>query len=346
MRLRGTLTALLIATAALSAGAPAARAQGSDADRATARALGHEGQEALDRKDYTTAADRFARAEALFHAPTLLLGLARAQAGLGRLVSAQETYNRIVREGPGPSPPPAFVQAVDDAKAELRALESRIPWLVLRVDLAAPPESTPGAGPHVTITLDGAPFPPAAVGVRRAIDPGKHVVRAEAPGHAPAEQTFTVQEGATQTVHLKLERISGAAIVAPAAAPSPAGAPSADAAPASRSSGQTMRTLAYVSFGLAGLGIAAGAATGVIAIQKHGQLTDACSGTRCPPSQADEVRSYRMMGGISTVGIAIGVAGIAGGITLLALAPSRKANQGASVTPFVGAGLAGAVGRF
>ena len=45
--------------------APAtAFAQVSDIDRAAARALGQEGHEAADRKDWATAADRFALARA------------------------------------------------------------------------------------------------------------------------------------------------------------------------------------------------------------------------------------------------------------------------------------------
>jgi hypothetical protein len=60
-----------------------AQAEPSDADRATARVLAHEGFDAQQRGDYSVAADRFLRADALVHAPTLLLGLARAQVGLG-----------------------------------------------------------------------------------------------------------------------------------------------------------------------------------------------------------------------------------------------------------------------
>src|SRR5262249_48840489 len=89
------------------------------ADRAAARTLGFEGEDALARKDYTTAADRYARAEALFHAPTLLLGLARAHVGLGKLVAARETYQRIVADGVPPNGPPVFVEAVASAQREL-----------------------------------------------------------------------------------------------------------------------------------------------------------------------------------------------------------------------------------
>src|SRR4051812_12304383 len=59
-----------------------ALAEPSDADRATALTLAQEGREALAKNDFATARDRFARADALVHAPTLLLGLARSQVGL------------------------------------------------------------------------------------------------------------------------------------------------------------------------------------------------------------------------------------------------------------------------
>src|SRR5579859_3817898 len=105
--------------------APGARAQ-SAADRATARELGLDGQAALDRKDYATAEDRFRRADALFHAPTLLLGFARAEAGLGKVVNASEAYNRIIREGVAPGASEAFTHALESAKAEAGAVQARI----------------------------------------------------------------------------------------------------------------------------------------------------------------------------------------------------------------------------
>src|SRR5437899_40990 len=94
----------------------------SDADRATARALALEGFHALDMKDFATAADRFSRADALVHAPTLLLGLARAEVGLGKLVAAGEVYNRLVREPLPPNAPQVFIDAVENGKTELGAL--------------------------------------------------------------------------------------------------------------------------------------------------------------------------------------------------------------------------------
>ena len=97
---------------ALVLGASVARAEPSASDRATARVLADEAGEALDQKNYEVAADKFGRAEALVHAPSLLLGLARAQVGLRKFVEASENYQRIMREGVAPGAPPAFVKAL------------------------------------------------------------------------------------------------------------------------------------------------------------------------------------------------------------------------------------------
>src|SRR5262249_8762546 len=147
----------------------------SDADKATARALATEASDAFDRKDYATAADKFARADKLYHVPTLALGLARAQAALGKLVAAQETYTTIVREGPPPKANDAMLRAIEDAKKELAALEPRVPWVVLRIEGPSDPK----------VVLDGAPVSNATLGVKRAIDPGNHKLEASGEGFAP-----------------------------------------------------------------------------------------------------------------------------------------------------------------
>ena len=79
MRRSSTLT--LVLSFAFFSGA--ALAEPTAADRATARTLAQEGQQALESKNYAIAIDKFGRADSLVHAPTLLLGLARAQVGLG-----------------------------------------------------------------------------------------------------------------------------------------------------------------------------------------------------------------------------------------------------------------------
>src|SRR5258708_2399806 len=99
-----------------------AQANPSDSDVATARQLTLDGYAALQRRDFARAESRFARADAIFHAPTISLGLARARVALGKLVGAQEAYSRVVHTTLPADASPVFTKAVEDARAELEAL--------------------------------------------------------------------------------------------------------------------------------------------------------------------------------------------------------------------------------
>src|SRR6185312_14508361 len=186
MRLRSVALPSCALAFALSLGvAPGVAHAQSDSDRATARALGQEGQQALDKQDYATAEDRFRRADKMVHAPTLGLGLARALAGEGKYVEAQEEYNRIVREGVPANAPDVFKRAVEDAKKEVEGVTPKVGAVTITVKAVGGGDI---ADPQVV--LDEHPINSASLGVRRAVDPGAHVLRASADGYKPAELKF------------------------------------------------------------------------------------------------------------------------------------------------------------
>ncbi|WP_437738128.1 hypothetical protein [Sorangium sp. So ce1335] len=162
------------------------RAQ-SDQDRAAARSLATQGAEAFTSGRFDEAIDLLGRAEALVHAPTHLLLIARAQARLGRLVAAKETYLRIVREELPPTAPAPFKRAQQDAREELAAVEPRIASLRIALEGAG--------GRKISVKLDGQPVADALLGVHRPIDPGNHVIVVSPPGLAPIEQTTTLADG-------------------------------------------------------------------------------------------------------------------------------------------------------
>jgi hypothetical protein len=301
----------------------AARAQ-SDSDRATARSLAREGFEAQKRGQYDTAADRFQRAEALVHAPTLLLGLARAQVGLGKLVEAHETYERIAREPLAPGSPAPFAKAVDDAKREAPALTARLAWVTIGIQ-----------GPSTAdIVMDGVPIPSAELGVKRACDPGQHLVKASSTGYSHAERTFSVTEGGSATVTLAL---------LPEVEPPPPvpehPAPVEVTHNDSSSSAQKPIGIAVLGLGVAGLVL--GGVTGVLALTKHASLDSACGGSNCKPSESGEVSTYRTLANVSTVATIVGAAGAVAGVALLVTAP-----QSPTVTAYAGVLRVGIMGTF
>jgi hypothetical protein len=301
----------------MSAGA--AGAQPSDADRATARALAQEGQDALDAKDYRKAADRFGRAFALFPAPTLTLGLARAQRGMGKWLAAQTTYLRVINEKLPADAPAVYAQAIADADAELAALDALVPGVVLVVEGA----------PEARVTVDGEPVPRAALGVRRPTDPGSHVIRAEADGFVPAQVTVTLAERATETVTLRL--------TSSAAQPGPPPPPSSAAA--------VQRALGLTGMGVGGLGLLLGGVMGGVAVGKHDTLAALCPMGHCTGQQG-AIDGYHTIASLATAGLVSGGILAAAGVALFVTAPRTPGPKGARIEPVLGLGYAGLRGTF
>jgi len=192
----------------------------TDLERATARDAANNGRAAFDAGKYEKAIDYLSRAEQLVHSPTHLLFMARAQAKLGRLVAAHETYLKITRENLAANAPKAFVTAQDAAEQEQDALDNRLPSVTVTLQGAI-------SAPDISVTMDGTALPSAMIGIPLPADPGEHVFKASGPTIASEPVTVRLAEAAKQTVILKL-RSTGAA--APVVSATPKGQPAAAAA--------------------------------------------------------------------------------------------------------------------
>jgi hypothetical protein len=319
----------VLALSSLVAAAP------TELDRSMARSLAAEGYEALVAKRYQTAEDRLRRADALVHAPTIVVDHARALVGLGRLLEARERYQLVIREGVSDKAPASWKQAVLDAEKEDAALESRFAWLIVRVDGPSNPN----------VTIDGQSVPVSQLGARRPMDPGLRAVRVTAPGYVSADQSVTLREGEERELAFVLK-------------PPPSvdlgdderdGAPGAPA-PAAPSK---PRWPMWAAFGAGGAGLVVGSVTGALAIGAHSDLKSQCSGGECRPGSAEEKRRmdgdvsrYRTLGTLSGIGFAVGVAGAATGVVMLLTGLPAGEAASAPVTPLVGFGTVGLEGRF
>ncbi|HYQ46512.1 MAG TPA: hypothetical protein VER11_31300 [Polyangiaceae bacterium] len=309
-----------------------ASAEPSAEDRATARSLATEGYWALRDKRYAEAADRFSRADALVHAPTLTLDWARSLMGLGRLVEAAERYELIIREGVDPKAPPSWQRALSDAKTELAALRPRLSWVTITVT---------GGGTDANVTIDGVAVSAAALGVRRAINPGAHDFAVAAKGYLGGHQALSLAEGEENSVTLELKLDPDQQQPEPVIeAPKPE--PVAPAPPTRN------HTPAYVAFGVGAAGLVVGSVSGILWLSKRATLEKHCPNSQeCPPDQSDNVDAYHTLSIVAPTGFAVAAAGIATGITLWALeGSSASPARGLVVRPYVGVGSIGARGSF
>jgi hypothetical protein len=337
---------------AAAAQPPAAAAQPSAADRTTARRLGIEGQVALKKGDFDTAADRFERANDLVPAPTFLVRLGHARAGQGRLVEAYEIYRRIIREGVAPDKPEPFKRALQEAQQEAKALEPRLAWVSVNV-VGAPPD-------RVEVSLNGSVIPSAAVGAQRPVDPGALHVQAKADGYRTAEADVQLTEGQ----HLPAIELH----MVPVPKPTPLRPEVAEQQPVMSADGGTgggwaaQSTVGYVTLGLGGVALGVWSVTGIIAINQRNEistLTKGCDRNRQPgecyvhdpdgtlgPKVVHSLSNLRKFADVATVSVITGGVLVAAGMTLLMTAPDESSKSVASIQPYVGIGSVGAVGTF
>jgi hypothetical protein len=339
---------VLFTVAACLSGGAWAQQQPSAADRTTARRLGNEGVVALKAGDFETAADRFERANDLVPAPSFLVLLARARVGQGRLVEAYEIYRTIIREGVQPDKPEAFKRALADAKQEVKAVEPRLAWVAVNV-VGARPE-------QVEVTLNGSVIPSAALGAQRPVDPGVLRVEARAEGYRPAEAVVELTEGQhLPPIELRMVELPKPQPVVALRQEQPI-----MTADGGEPSFVSQSSLGYIALGLGGAGLAVGAVTGIIAINRRQELDDIpcieqvgelCYANNDPATvnaafaAKDDLQTFATA---ATISFIAGGALAATGFLLLVTAPEDPpaSAQAIRVHPYVGFGSIGASGSF
>ncbi|HEY3666080.1 MAG TPA: hypothetical protein VGL19_08780 [Polyangiaceae bacterium] len=337
-----------VALGALSVAAPA-RAQ-SDAARAAARDLGGEGVSDYQAGNFAAASKKLERAFDILRVPSLGLWSARALAKSGKLVEASERYLAVSRLDASKGDTAVQKQAQVDAATEHDTLQARIPGLTLKVK---------GAGPDVSVTLDGASVPSALLGVKQPANPGAHVAEARDAGRV-VRLELTLAEGQRLKTTLDFANSTAlpAAATEPAAtpapspvaaaaaqpsAPLPASAPQAAPSPAADSGSRGVPAGVWVGIAVAGAGVATGTITAVLASKKKGDL--GCPSSGCLPSQSSDVDSYNQLLTISTVGFIAAGVGVATAGVFWFTRP-RDAERTGYVSPWLGLGAAGVRGTF
>ncbi|MBI4951354.1 MAG: hypothetical protein HY908_04930 [Myxococcales bacterium] len=289
-RLVADVAALVAALLVSLAVAP--QALGGDAERARARELGEQALSSYERSDWTAAYERFEQANALVPAPTFQLFMARCKRKQGELGRARALYEAVASQALAADANEQFKQAKTDAQRELAELIARIPSLVLGVSGA------PAAG--VRVTLDGRAVAPEDLGRPMAVDPGAHEIVASSPGAPDVKRRVDLGEAVTEKVELAF---------APASAAAPAGASEGSLAPAA------------VTFVLAGAALVMGGVTGGLALAKVDDLKSRCTDGHCPVADQPEADKVPLLGTLSTVGFAVGGAGLLVGIVLAVVRP-------------------------
>ena len=289
-----------------------ASAQSADTStRDQARALGLAGVEAYQGGSYDVASEKLERAYGLMNVPSLGLWSARALAKRSLLVEAANRYYEVASLQVPEGDAAVQHQAQLDAQAELEQLRPQIPRLVLRVTAADTSE--------LSLSLDGQPLPSSMLGKPRLVNPGPHRVQARLGAEQRSSQV-TLLLGKEASVVLDFSQPAPDRET-PAKPPNP-----------SPAAGAGQRTLAWISLGAGGVGVALGGVMAGLALGKRSELKDAGCGTTCPHEKQADVDSLDRLRVVSSVGFIAGGVLAGAGIVLLLTSPSSEHQVGAAFT--------------
>jgi hypothetical protein len=94
------------------------------------------------------------------------------------------------------------------------------------------------------------------------------------------------------------------------------------------------RTAAYLAFGLGAAGIGAGSVLGVMTLNQHDTLKNACPDDACPRDQQEDLDAAKRLGNFSTIAFGVGAASLVLGTVLYFTAsPSSVDHAGAPHKP-------------
>src|SRR5262249_4700209 len=158
--------------------------------------------------------------------------------------------------------------------------------------------------------------PSAALGMKRPVDPGRHVVRGES-GSFSGEVVVVVAEGKAESVTVELKPSSAPAPPPPAPAPevkpSPVPAPP-PAPPVEGDARSGQRVAAFVTGGVGAAALVIGGVTGGLTLAKKSTILANCGvpgdPTGCNDTGLSAASSAKTLGIVSDVGFAVGGAAV------------------------------------
>lgn len=313
----------------------AASAEPSGADKAVADALFRKGRELMEAGQVSAACGSFSESQRLDPQLGTLINLAICHERENKTASAFGEYS----EAAGLAARTKQTDRERFARSQAEAIEKRLS----RILLAGPAE------PGLTITLDGKALGASVIGAPLPLDPGEHVIFADAPGKRRWEHKLEVPVGpATVTVTIPLLEIMTPAppVLAPPVLAPPVIAPPVIAPPADTVSGPDPKRVAgAVLTGAGGVGLVIGAVFGGLAFSRESDANKACPSTTCPTQAGLDLHSSASRSATtSTVAFVAGGVVAATGVVLLVLSRGGdKPAPRAFVTPLIGPAQGGLV---
>lgn len=285
--------------------------------RDAARELANKGYEQFEAGHFDEAAETFKRADATYHAPTIVAALALALEKGGHLIEARAAYERVANEPLDANATPEFKRAQAAAQKSVEGMEGRIPSVLVVVRGAVPRD--------VKLSIDGAAKGTVTPGKRFALNPGKHAFDG-ATSDGSAHLDVDIAEGSRASIELVFTP-KGTVAPPPVVTDTPPvdDAPKPPPKPVDDAPKEGSYLPAILALSVGGAGMIVGTAAGLATLTKADDVKSRCDGAVCRISDADAASQAKMTGTVSTIGFIAGGLGLAGGLVLLAVRKTPQA---------------------
>lgn len=288
------------------------RADTPGQDKALAEALFDQAVTLLKKGSNAEACPKLVESQRLDPAPGTLLYLGDCYEKVGKLASAWATF----REAAASARAANQAQREELARKRAALVEQELPYLFV---------SEAEKSGAVEVRLDDSPLRKALWEGDVPVDPGEHVLVAQAPGYETWKTTFVAAKGQhTKIVVPALIKQAGPPIfVRPTEAPKQA-EPSAPppALPSSERSWQKPTALVLGGVGLVAVGL--GSFFGVRAFSQWSDAESACPNDRCSGTGRQSGSDASTSATVSTISFVAGGVLLAGGATLYFSAPKAR----------------------
>lgn len=285
------------------------------------------GNKLYDSHHYEEALAAFRGSYQIVASPNSRLMMARCLRELGHDAEAYREYDAVTADAARGGD--RYRSSGEAAAEERDELKPKIAFLTVRVR---------GAEPGVTVKVGDVTLADADVGVPVPFEPAAVVVTAESSDGASARSNVTLAAGATSEIELNPVKPVEAKPPPPPAVVAP---PPVPAGPSSSSS--PLRTWSYVAGGVGAAGFITFAVFGAMTASKYSSLQKACPQNHCGPEQQSDIDAGKTYQTVANVGLGVGIAGVAAGVTLFFLSSGHH-DEGTAVG--LGFGSARVSGRF
>ncbi len=297
---------VMVATQSVRADEPP-KASADASNAAAAQALFDEGVHLMEAGRFDEAYPKLAASQKLDPGAGTLLDLGTCYERNGQTASAWATF----QEAENAARRASHDDWAERAHAHVVALDPRLERLVVAVDQRA-------LVPGLVVQRDGIPVEASAWGLPIPVDPGRHEVRASAPGKRNWSTTVELRtEGASSTV--TVPALEDAPAPPPPPAPSTAPVTSLSPEHVAPSFWTTQRVVGVALAGAGVLGIAVGTGVGLAANGKYRDAVDNdCpgQGTQCTAAGVQEGQDAHSMATASTIVFVASAATLAAGAVL------------------------------